>query len=221
MAAKAGVSIGTVSNVLLNSPTVNAEMRARVDKAIGALDYHPNHVARSLASRNTQTLRMVITDITNPFFPLLVKGAESRALELGDLLSVFSTDNSSERERTCISLLRSRRTAGVLLVAAPNAEGGISHLTDAQEAGLAMLCLDRIPNGIRCDAVIADNEKGAWICVRHLHVPGHQRIAAILGPDGLQNSTQRTAGYRQVTDGDLQESRKSHADLVPNAMEVG
>jgi LacI family transcriptional regulator len=198
VALRAGVSIGTVSNVLAGSPTVTAELRQRVQDAIQALDYHPSHVARSLASRNTFTLGMVVTDITNPFFPLLIKGAESRALELGYILSVFNTDNSVERERQCLTVLRTRRADGVLLVSAPNAAGEIRHLTDAQDAGLTLLCVDRLPGNLKCDAVLVDNAKGAQVCVRHLNVMGHRRIAAILGPDGLLNAEQRSAGFRQA-----------------------
>jgi LacI family transcriptional regulator len=195
VAARARVSIGTVSNVLANLPTVRPRLRERVEQAIRELDYHPSHIARSLASRNTQTLGIVITDITNPFFPLLVKGAESAALERGYTLSIFNSDNSLERERTCVSLLRSRRADGILIASAPNPEADVRHLVDAQEAGFALLCLDRIPGAFACDAVIADNSKGARLCVRHLHLLGHRRIGAILGPTGLLNSEQRTAGF--------------------------
>lgn len=196
VAAKAKVSVGTVSNVLSKSPSVSSDLRERVERAIRELDYHPSHIARSLASRSTKTIGIVITDITNPFFPLVVRGAEDAALREGFTLSVFNTDNQLDRERNCISVLRSREADGVLLVSSPNPEGSIEHLEDARREGLAMVCLDRIPAGLQVDAVLANHEKGARLIVRHLHLMGHRRIGAILGPPGLQNSTDRTAGYR-------------------------
>src|SRR5690349_17100698 len=72
VASHARVSVGTVSNVLAGEQSVGAELRERVEASIRALDYHPNHIARSLKSRQTKTLGIVISDITNPFFPLVV-----------------------------------------------------------------------------------------------------------------------------------------------------
>ena len=81
---------------------------------------------------------------------------------------------------------------------APNLTGDVQHLHAAAEAGLQIVCLDRLPSGFACDAVIADNSKGARLCVRHLHLLGQRHIAAVLGPPGLQNSEQRTKGYREA-----------------------
>lgn len=198
VALRAFVSVGTVSNVLRKSPTVSAELRERVERAIRELDYHPSHIARSLASRMTKTIGIVITDITNPFFPLVVRGAEDAALNWGFTLSIFNTDNCLDRERSCLSVLRSREADGVLLVSSPNPAGAIDHLEDARKGGLTMVCLDRIPPGMKCDAVLANHEKGARLAVRHLHLMGHRRIGAILGPPGLQNSIDRSTGYHEA-----------------------
>lgn len=72
----------------------------------------------------------------------------------------------------------------------------MEHLEDARKEGLAIVCLDRTLPGFKCDAVLTDHEKGARLIVRHLHLMGHRRIGAILGPPGLQNSVDRTAGFR-------------------------
>lgn len=198
VAQRAGVSIGTVSNVLANSRSVNSQLRARVEEAIRELQYQPNHTARSLASRSTKTIGVVITDITNPFFPLLVRGAEAVAMQHGYTLTIQNTDDRLDRETDCISMLRSRGVDGMLLVCAPNLTGDVQHLHAAREAGLRIVCLDRVPAGFDCDAVVADNEKGASLCIRHLHLLGHRHIGAVLGPQGLQNSAERTSGYRKA-----------------------
>lgn len=198
VALRAGVSIGTVSNVLANSPKVNPELRGRVEQAIRELQYEPNHAARSLATRSSKSIGVVISDITNPFFPLLVRGVEDVALRHGYTLTVQNTDDRLEREKSSLAVLRARGSDGVLLVCAPNVEADVQHLCSLREAGVKLVCLDRVPAGFDCDAVVADNEKGARQCVRHLHLLGHRHIAAILGPSGLQNSADRTRGYREA-----------------------
>src|ERR1039458_8473704 len=83
VAKRAGVSVGTVSNVLAGSMTVGALVRARVEAAIAQLDYHPNQVARSLKVKSTKRLGLVVSDITNPFFAQVLRGAEDCALANG------------------------------------------------------------------------------------------------------------------------------------------
>jgi len=194
VARRAGVSIGTVSNVLSGNVAVSPDLRERVAAAIRDLDYHPNHVARSLKVKNTKTLGMVISDITNPFFPLLVRGAEDAAFAHGYLLITFNTDDRVERERQVLSLLRSRRVDGLLLVVAPN-DGDIEHIRSTVEAGIPIVCLDRILPGIALDSVSVDNVKGSRMCVHHMILRGHRHIAIITGSLGLQTAKDRLRGY--------------------------
>lgn len=195
VARRAKVSVGTVSNVLGGMASVSPELRARVERAIKDLNYHPNHVARSLKSKRTNTLGMVISDIVNPFFPLVVRGAEDAAVRRGYLLTVFNTDDQVERERQVFALLRARRVDGVLTVVAPS-PGPASHLQEIVEAGVPLVCLDRTPVGVRVDSVLVDNVKGSAMCVRHLLVMGHRRIGLISGPPMLQTARDRVKGYR-------------------------
>jgi LacI family transcriptional regulator len=194
VARRAKVSVGTVSNVLSGTVTVSPDLRSRVDAAVRALDYHPNHVARSLKVRNTKTLGMVISDITNPFFPQMVRGAEDGAFAHGYFLITFNTDDRVERERQVLSLLRSRRVDGLLLVVAPN-HGDNSHIRGMVEAGIPIVCLDRIPAGITLDSVTVDNVKGARMCVQHLIMRKHRRIGIITGSLTLQTARDRLRGY--------------------------
>jgi LacI family transcriptional regulator len=196
VAKEAGVSVGTVSHVLSGAAHVRPELRERVYETMARLDYHPNYVARSLKSKNTKTLGMVISDITNPFFPLVVRGAEDYALRHGYLLITFNTDDRVERERQVLSVLRSRRVDGVLLVVAPTPDGDVSHIRSIIEAGIPIVCLDRIPEGMTLDSVSVDNIKGAQVCVRHLLHQGHKRIGIITGSLTLQTARDRLEGYR-------------------------
>jgi len=198
VARRAGVSVGTVSNVLSGAPTVAGDLRQRVEAVIRDLNYHPNHLARSLKSQRSHTIGMIVSDISNPFFPLVIRGAEAAAREQGYVLTIFNTDDELERERQIFSVLRARRVDGILAVVAPNPERDTAHLSGAVEAGIAVVCLDRIPPGFRTDTVIVDNFKGAAICVRHLISLGHRAIGFVSGSSLLQTAQERRRGYAKA-----------------------
>ncbi len=171
-------------------------VRERVKQAIKDLSFHPNYAARSLKSRRTHTLGMVISDITNPFFPLLVRGAEDAALKRGYLLNIFNTDDHVEREQSIFVVLRARGVDGVLAVVAPST-GPPAHFKETMEAGIPLVCLDRIPPALSVDSVVIDNVQGAVICVRHLVAMGHRTISIVSGSAHLQTARDRLSGYCQ------------------------
>jgi LacI family transcriptional regulator len=143
---------------------------------------------------------MVISDITNPFFPLVVRGAEDAASARGYLLITFNTDDRIERERQVLSLLRARRVDGVLLVVAPSNDA--EHIERLIDDGIPIVCIDRIPNSKReFDSVSVDNVKGAQMCVQHLIMRGHTRIAMITGSLALQSARERLKGYEMALAG--------------------
>ncbi|MFN7993124.1 MAG: LacI family DNA-binding transcriptional regulator [Bryobacteraceae bacterium] len=196
VAKRARVSVGTVSNVLGGSVPVSPAIKQRVLKAIEALDYHPDHFARSLKTRQSHMIGMVIPDITNPFFPQLVRGAEDAALRQNYLLITFNTDDQVDREKRVLSLLRTRRTDGVLLVMAPN-HGQMEHIEKIIASGVPIVAVDRAPvAGI--SSVAVDNIRGSEMCVRHLISLGHRRIALLGGSHYLQNAAERLRGYENA-----------------------
>jgi LacI family transcriptional regulator len=195
VAKKAGVSVATVSNVLNQRLPVSAPLRERVLKAARELDYHPDFIALSLKARQTRTLGMIIPDISNPYFPLLVRGAESVALAKDYLLIAINTDDDIERERKALSLLRSRKVDGLLLVTAPG-NGTPNHILDLIKSGVPTVCLDRRPANVQLDSVLVDNLGGARICVRHLLERGFGTVAMVSGPPTLETAQQRLLGYR-------------------------
>jgi LacI family transcriptional regulator len=142
-------------------------------------------------------LGMVIPDITNPFFPLIVRGAEDAALAQGYLLVTFNTDDRVEREEQVLATLRMRRVDGILLVVAPNAAKA-AHIEGVVSAGIPIVCLDRVPKGLAVDSVTVDNVRGTEMCVRHLIQMGHTRIGMICGALELQNSRDRLRGYENA-----------------------
>jgi LacI family transcriptional regulator len=197
VAKLAKVSVGTVSNVLSDSPRVSAGVRERVNAAIAALDYHPNHIARSLKTRQTKLLGMVMSDITNPFFPQLTRGAEDAALKYGYLLVSSNTDDQFEREKIVLSVLRNRRVDGILLVVAPSTEGS-EHIERTLASGIPIVFLDRVPPGVRGSSVAVDAVYGTEICIRHLTSLGHRKIAIITGNLQLRTAADRLQGYKNA-----------------------
>jgi LacI family transcriptional regulator len=197
VARRAKVSVGTVSNVLSGAVPVSSELRERVLAVVRELDYHPNHVARSLKIRQTKMLGMVVSDITNPFFPLLVRGAEDAAWSHHYILITLNSDDQLDRERQVLAALRTRRVDGILLVLA-STEGGTEHIQGAIDAGIPIVCLDRKPKALPLDSVTVDNVEGARECVKHLINAGNRRIAILTGPQHVAVARERLEGYRQA-----------------------
>lgn len=197
VARRAQVSIGTVSNVLRGSATVSPAVRERVNQAIAELDYHPNEIARSLKTRQTNLLGMVISDITNPFFPQLTRGAEDAALEHEYLLVTANTDDQLKREQQVLSVLRNRRVDGILLVVAPGLPDS-DHIQRTIAAGIPIVCLDRIPSELNVSSVSVDAAYGTEMCIRHLISMGHRSIGIITGNLRLATAVDRLEGYKNA-----------------------
>ena len=194
VAKHANVSVGTVSNVLSGSKTVGAAIRARVLAAIADLDYHPDQVARSLKVKRTRSLGLVLSDITNPFFAQVLRGAEECALANGYVLITLNSDDKVEREKKILGVLRSFRVDGILLVVAPN-YGDSTHISNVLRSGTPIVCLDRVTENIPLDCVSVNNIEGSQLCVRHLIQQGHRRIGIITGSPTLRTATERLEGY--------------------------
>jgi DNA-binding LacI/PurR family transcriptional regulator len=199
VADRAGVAVGTVSHVITGSVPVSDLLRRKVQAAIRELDYHPNHVARSLKTAKTRTLGIIVPDMTIPYFPKLIRGAEAAARKRGYSLIAVNSDDDADRQRDLLSLLRSQRVEGILLVmaAAPTPATQIARMVDA---GMRIVCLDRIPDRVPVDCVSVEDTEAAEIGVRHLIEQGHERIAIVTGPQTLRNERQRLLGYKQAMD---------------------
>jgi LacI family transcriptional regulator len=196
VAKRARVSTATVSNVIRETRRVSPALQERVRTAIRELDYYPNEIARSLKVKQTRMLGMVLPDITNPFFPEIIRGAEDAAFERGYFLVTANTDEQIGRERRIVSALRSYRVDGILLASAPGKDA--SHICSTIQAGIAIVCLDRTMPGVNTDAVLLDNVGGARECVRHLVQSGHKEIAIITGPLKLQTGKERLQGFKEA-----------------------
>jgi len=195
LAKLAGVSSGTVSNVISGSTKVSERSRQKVLDAIRVLNYRPNLIARSLRTNRTRTLGIVIPDITIPFFPKIIRGAESAARERGYFLIVLDSEGSPEREADMISLLHAQRVEGMLLVTASGQQIPSERINTAN-LHFPVVCLDRLPADLNVDSVCVDDCGAAEMAVSHLLNLGFDEIAVVTGPQTLRNEQERLRGYR-------------------------
>lgn len=197
VAKEAGVSIATVSAVINGTAYVSPRLKRRVDNAIEKLEYHPNLLARGLAKRQSHTLGMVVPDISNPFFPEVVRGAEDKARECGYNLIVASSDDVLERERMYLDLFLAKRVDGILLTKAPGRMPD-DLVAKMKSSSTPLLQVMRVIPGFRSDAVLADDEGAAYEAVSHLLRLGYRRIGMITGVTGVSTTRRRVAGYRKA-----------------------
>lgn len=197
IADMAGVSLGTVSHVLNDSARVREPLRRRVLEAVATLGYQPSQLARGLRRDKTNMLGMVIPDVTNPFFPAVVRGVEDVAFSNGFRLVLCNTDNDHAKELAHLNELRTYLPSGLIVI-----PSSFSDLTEQAEryrrAGTAVVCIDRLPKRWNGDSVTFANEEGANAATRYLLRMGHRCLAAIIGPLHLTNAQHRLAGFRRA-----------------------
>lgn len=197
VARESGVSVFTVSSVVNNKSYVSKKLRTRVEAAISKLNYVPNLVARSLANRRTHTIGMIVPDIANPFFPMVVRGAEDAAQKHGYNLLLCNSDDSLEKEEKAIELLLSKRVDGILLTKAAEAfRPALRQMI--KDVGIPFVLVMRTYPKLTQDAVITDDYEGAYNAVRHLARTGRRRIGLISGPLKVSNAKARWQGFRDA-----------------------
>jgi len=194
VARLACVSVATVSAVVNGKGSVSHELTRRVEEAIEALDYHPNHVARSLRVSRTLAIGMVVPDLTNLFFADVMRGAQDESSR-NDLCIVLCNSNEDPvQERRYLSQLLSRRVDGILLA---SADSTIAQFRRAWRR-LPLVCIDRIPGGFTGAAVVIDNVAAAHEATRHLIELGHRRIAILAGRLNVSTGLGRLEGFRKA-----------------------
>jgi len=197
VAARAGVSVATASNVVNGKRPVGLASRRKVEDAIAALGYRLDRAASALRGSSTRLVGMVVPDITNVFFASLVHGVESLAERDGYDLLLVSTSEDPAIERRRVEALVARRIDG--LIAIPATDASMTALGGGLGARLPpTVLLDRGADARGFDTVRADCEAGGYAALRHLIALGHRDIA-ILGHSGHhQNIAQRVAGARRA-----------------------
>jgi LacI family transcriptional regulator len=192
VAKRAGVSPVTVSRVLNDAPNVNAATREKVTRAIAELGYVPNVVARSLRSRRTRTLALILPDITNPFWPTVARGVEDAAQKGGYTVLLCNSDENADKQARYLEVVVSQQVDGVII--AP-CDSDSTHLALLRGHRIATVVVDRRIDDWDVDTVRGDSIGGAHALVRHLIELGHKRIAMLTGPENTSTSQDRVAGY--------------------------
>ncbi|QXM06286.1 LacI family DNA-binding transcriptional regulator [Crassaminicella indica] len=197
IANEAGVSIATVSKILnKKDDNISEKTRQKVLAIIKEKNYIPNTIARSLVTKQTKTIGLVIPDITNPFFPELVRGAEDCASACGYNIFFCNTDDKIEKEEKYINMLVEKMVDGIIFTQSANNNEGFNHLSQIKKP---MVLIDRdvdIPN-IK-GKVLVDNFNGACEGVKYLIKSGYKKIAFISGPFSTKTSLDRLEGYKKA-----------------------
>src|ERR1700750_3353426 len=195
VAVSAGVHPATASRAL-NPETrilVSEETARRVLDAAEALGYHPNPVARSLRTRRSHTVGVLIPDLNNPLFPPIVRGLEDKLAAAGYVALLGNTDDDASRERTLFEQMRARHVDGFVLATA-TLHGQL--LADAAAADVPVVLMNRLGPELHFPSVSVDNEQGARMAVTHLARLGHTRIAHVAGPQEASTGMSRLRGVR-------------------------
>jgi LacI family transcriptional regulator len=200
VAVSAGVSVGTVSNVLNRPETVSAESAARVLKAIDDLGYVRNDAARKLRAGVSTTVGFVVLNGQNPFFNDVVRGAEDEASRHSIAVLYGNTDEDTDRERMYLDLFEEQQVRGVLI----SPYGDIlPRLERLRARGIRAVLVDRFGGTSRFSSVSVDSVAGGRMAVEHLIETGRRRIAFVGGPMEMRQVTDRLAGARVAADNAL------------------
>ena len=195
----AGVSRATVSRVVNGSPKVSPDVRTDVQAAIDRLGYIPNRAARSLVTRRSDSIAVVITEPTgrlfsDPFFPRLLRGISSELAARDRQLILLMPDTFADESRTA-EYLTAGHVDGALLVSL-HADDPLPARLAA--AGIPLVLVGRPPKGIKASFVDVDNRQGAQSAVAHLIAAGRRVVANITGPQDMAVGADRLAGYRDA-----------------------
>jgi LacI family transcriptional regulator len=208
VAARAGVSVGTVSNVLNRPDRVSPDTRHRVSTAIAELGFVRNESARHLRAGSSRTVGLVVLDVANPFFTDVARGVEDTTSAAGLAVILCNTDEKPAKEDAYLDLLEEQRVRGILITPA---EAVNDRLLELRRRGTPVVLLDRKGTGRDHCSVSVDDRKGGDLAVTHLLESGHRRIAYVGGPLTITQVADRLRGARSAV---------KRAGLDPDALMV-
>ncbi|SRR5579875_44790 len=191
VAKRAGVSLGTVSNVLNRPELVAQETRRRVLQAIDEIGFVRNGSARQLRAGRSQHIGLVVLDVANPFFTEVARGVEDLANQAGYVVILCNSDDSVAKENHYLHVLEEQRTRGILITPVQN---DASYLQRFRQRGIAVVLLDRPSRSKDLCSVAVDDVLGGDLAAMHLIVEGHTRIAFVHGPLIIRQCADRRRG---------------------------
>jgi DNA-binding LacI/PurR family transcriptional regulator len=197
IAKAAGVSHSTVSRALSDSPLVSDETKARIQRLAREMGYSPNILARSLVTRRTYTVGVVVTTIADPFIAEVVQGIEVAAHNHGYTVILCSSESAPEREIAAVEMLQSKRVDGVIVT---SSRIGALYLEHLERIGVPIVLINNRneQSGHYTFTVTVDNCHGGHLATEHLILLGHRRIGYVTGPANHSDDLDRMAGYGQA-----------------------
>ncbi len=197
VARMANVSKGTVSAVLNNKNTVSEATRKKVLKVIEKLNYRPNQVARSLSSRQTKSIGLVIKEIDNPYFAKVMKGVFDVCVKSGYTVLLGSSELDPEQERQSVETLRNQQVDGLIISPLHGDNKDFTYLAELLRYKYPLVMLEPVKN-FTTNVVGVDNAKAAYAAISYLINLGHSEIAYFAGPLYSAHSENRLEGYKQA-----------------------
>ncbi|MBV4412655.1 HTH-type transcriptional regulator GalR [Enterobacteriaceae bacterium YMB-R22] len=192
VAQLAGVSVATVSRVINHSPKASEASRLAVSQAMEQLNYHPNANARALAQQNTQTIGLVVGDVSDPFFGAMAKALDQVAWRTGNFLLIGNGYHNEEKERQAIEQMIRHRCAALVVHAKMIPDDMLARLME-QIPG--MVLINRCLSGFEHRCVALDDRLGGWLATRHLIQMGHTRIGFLCSNHPISDAEDRLRGY--------------------------
>lgn len=193
IAEKLGVSYATVSRALNNRPEVKEETRQKVLDAAGEMGYRPNRIARSLVTRRSQCLGLIVPDIMNPFFAELARGVDEAAAKQGYSVYLCNTNWNEKKELTYLNLLDGRQTDGIILASARDEGTNVKKFIERE---LPLVVVNSLFKEFDCHQVMIDNIRGGYLATAHLIKLGHRSIGFIGGLKHVKATVDRLEGLR-------------------------
>ena len=192
VAKLAGVSVATVSRVINDSPKASDASRQAVTSAMEELNYHPNANARALAQQTTETIGLIVGDVSDPFFGAMVKAVEQVAYRTGNFLLIGNGYHNEHKERQAIEQLIRHRCAALVVHAKKIPD---SELISLMKQMPGMVVINRIIPGFEERCVALDDRYGAWLATRHLIQQGHTKIGYLCSNHQISDAEDRLQGY--------------------------
>lgn len=191
----AGVSVATVSRVINDSGRVREATRQKVLAAIEALDYRPNSIAQSLASKRSNSVGILVPELHGPFFGTLLSGVEAELRNSGKHAVITVGHNTSAEETDGIEFLRRRRCDALMIIADAVDD---DYLADVCAGPTPVVIMTRLVPEAPQNCISLDNELGGYIATRHVLDLGHRRVAYVSGPLSKRDARDRLAGHTRA-----------------------
>lgn len=199
IASHTGFSVTTISLVLNGKAhKIPKETKDIILEAVKQLNYHPNQLARSLVKKRTETIGLIISDVSNVFFSNLAKGVEDACRKNGWNLILCNTSDKHERDLSYIQVLADKGVDGILFCMAldSNKKKVTESINLLEKLRMPFVMIDRFQEEADCSAVIVNHKTGGYLATQHLLNAGHKKIGCVTGPLELQDCIDRLAGYK-------------------------